>query len=141
MEIQGQPQEAAIEGAEAPEVVTEEAGAPEVVTEGAEAAPEEVIAVVVEDHSVAIEVVGAQGVAQEEETVVAREEETVVVEVALTGLARKEVSAVKLTRRFGEMKTNRPPERETIKQKVNSQREGPKMQILKIEDRNRKYPT
>ena len=131
MEIQGQPQEAAIEGAEAPEVVTE----------GAEAAPEEVIAVVVEDHSVAIEVVGAQGVAQEEETVVAREEETVVVEVALTGLARKEVSAVKLTRRFGEMKTNRPPERETIKQKVNSQREGPKMQILKIEDRNRKYPT
>ena len=140
MEIQGQPQEAAIEGAEAPEVVTEEAGAPEVVTEGAEAAPEEVIAVVVEDHSVAIEVVGAQGVAQEEETVVAREEETVVVEVALIGLARKEVS-VKLTRRFGEMKTNRPPERETIKQKVNSQREGPKMQILKIEDRNRKYPT
>jgi len=119
VEIQGQPQEAAIEGAEA---------------------PEEVIAVVVEDHSVAIEVVGAQGVAQEEETVVAREEETVVVEVALTGLARKEVS-VKLTRRFGEMKTNRPPERETIKQKVNSQREGPKMQILKIEDRNRKYPT
>jgi hypothetical protein len=140
VEIQGQPQEAAIEGAEAPEVVTEEAGAPEVVTEGAEVAPEEVIAVVVEDHSVAIEVVGAQGVAQEEETVVAREEETVVVEVALTGLARKEVS-VKLTRRFGEMKTNRPPERETIKQKVNSQREGPKMQILKIEDRNRKYPT